>query len=323
MIFSVPCGRCVGRGDVCNRDSCVLGLTCAKLKDLTVARVCHPTIAPGQWCNDSKSYDPCESGFVCDRSTGNCQVVTTFSSINDGCLNNDYCNTGLDCLNKVCALPSGADCSSPAHCIWNQYCDVGGTSAACRILPSPGETCGTLGGACKFGSACTTSTTSASRCIEYFTIPQDGTCTATVFCKPGHICHDKICIKPNYHYLSGPGVKWGPECNPADNEPGCRCNYAAKAYMYLLEASVVFAEGCPTSIKELDSCMSQNSCSNINTGYESCMRRKCMPQYRNFEAACGNDFPLSGNNDASLRSPVCGAAEMFVAIILVVFVVLL
>jgi len=305
---AVPCGRCVGKSEVCENDFCTIEFKCttATGSNYQTAQLCYPVVLPGAWCNGTKHYNPCQSGFSCDTITGNCEVTSAFARLNDGCLNNRYCVPGLSCQDGVCKLGSGTTCSRIEHCPWNQYCN----SSSCLELPGPGASCTSSPG-CKYGSSCTSSST----CVEHFSIPEFGTCESTTHCKPGFECFSKQCVKPGYHFLNGPGAVWGQECDPYQGDPGCKCNYASKIYMYLKEASVTVPEGCQNVRKDFEKCMIDRGCSAINTGADTCMRKNCYALYITQRDVCGSDV--------SLRPTKCGASEMIVMMLFVIIIILL
>jgi len=126
----------------------------------------------------------------------------------------------------------------------------------------------------------------------------------------------KKCVKPSYHWL-GPagGAVWGQECDPVDDEEGCRCNYGSKIFQYLKESSITVNPGCKDARKALENCLIEKSCSSINTGAESCMRKYCYGAYINSRDVCGNH--------ETLRATKCGANEMVIMMILMVILILL
>jgi len=152
--------------------------------------------------------------------------------------------------------------------------------------------------------------------VDTFSIPEGGTCDSIEFCQTGFECYLGKCVKPSYHLLgAGGGAVWGQDCNPVDGEFGCRCNYGSKIYQYLKESSITIGTGCPTARKDFEKCMIEKSCSSINTGAESCMRKYCYGLYNNQLDVCGPPD--------TLRYPRCGANEIFIMTILMVLLILL
>jgi len=194
----------------------------------------------------------------------------------------------------------------------NQFCEIllfqNGT---CKDLPVAGQNCTTFG-KCKLNTLCN----SDNKCVEYFTVGEGGKCSNILECKAGYECYLGACTKPVYHFLSGPGIVWGGECDPSDGSAGCRCNYGSKIYMYLKEVSNTFSESCGVVAKELEECLKSKGCSGPNAGADTCMRKNCINQYNNAIDQCYSFDP-------TLRVPHCGASHLvFVITLLVVFMLL-
>jgi hypothetical protein len=223
---------------------------------------------------------------------------------NDFCENGDFCGTGLSCKNTpgVCLsdLPDG-ECTTPVQCNWNEYCD----GKNCKPLPGLGESCSSQN--CKYRSRC-----NSGICVEEHTIDLDGSCTDTVFCKPGLQCIKRVCAKPIYRILSGYGAAWGQECLPTD--PGCRCNSGLGIFQYLKESSVVYYSNCPDKKKDFEACMIAKGCTYINDGHDTCLRRFCYPQFAALDSC---------NTDPSLVPLRCGATSIVIAGLMLVFLLLL
>jgi hypothetical protein len=116
--------------------------------------------------------------------------------------------------------------------------------------------------------------------------------------------------------LNGPGAIWGQECDPASGEPGCRCNYASKIFMYLKEASVTYPESLSVIYKDFERCMIDRGCTNVNDRYESCMRRNCYAIYTNL-------IDTLFFADVSLKPTRCGANGIVVMVLMTVVLMLL
>jgi hypothetical protein len=123
-------------------------------------------------------------------------------------------------------------------------------------------------------------------CVDAFSVGENGKCRSTLECKAGYECYLSACTKPVYHFLSGPGVVWGSDCDPSSGETGCRCNYGTRTYQYLKEYSVTYSESCNGIGDDLEKCLTTNGCSALNTGAESCMRKYCMSIYNNLIDKC-------------------------------------
>jgi hypothetical protein len=151
--------------------------------------------------------------------------------------------------------------------------------------------------------------------VAWFSIDEGQFCSQTITCKPGLECYNEKCVKPSYHLLLGPyGAVWGPDCDPMLDGPGCTCNYVSKSYQFLKERSIVFKQACADQSKNLDKCMNEKGCTNLNEGYQSCMRRNCYDIYKNWERDC--------TSDETLWKPRCSGSSLSVLIGLIVLVLL-
>jgi hypothetical protein len=86
--------------------------------------------------------------------------------------------------------------------------------------------------------------------------------------------------------------------------------------MYLKEASVTFPESLKNIYKDFENCMVLNGCTNINDGYESCMRRNCYAFYTNL-------LDTAIYPDPSLKPTHCGANGIVVMFLSMVVLMLL
>jgi len=309
--FPIPCGRCKANFESCEDEPCADNLNCVVLKT-GAAKVCMPTIEHGQPCNDTKLYDPCEQGFACDRfNTGKCIPLSRYAELNDGCINDDYCKTGLTCYNGVCKL-SGGQCANNYECLWNQYCDRG-ANGGCKSLAAPGESC--LTRTCKYGSSCLFDTITNANCVEDFTLAEGAKCTAVKQCKYGLNCDPDTdtCSKPKYSKLLGPGALWGPACYPGF-QTGCKCNYAVNTYQFLNEQSATYKDFCGQRQKDFDKCMTDKQCSAKNEGADTCYRKNCWSLDKLIDECL---------LDPSLVPQRCGATGILVAMISLVLLLLI
>jgi len=240
-------------------------------------------------------------------------VITPFAKLNDGCMSNSWCVGGLNCTNNVCTLPPGNKCTSDGNCGWNQYCNSTffmPQNNFCSPLPGTGQSCA-ITNKCQVGQNCGVN----QICVNYFSLAAGSQCTAAIECQTGLDCYNGLCVTPSYHFLSGPGVIWGPDCDPAEGDPGCRCNFASNIYQYLIESSVTYNAACSAGFSTFEKCMTQFSCSNTNTGALSCMRKNCYTQYNSLISVC--------TADPSLVQPHCGASEVMVMLLLALVMMLL
>jgi len=320
----IPCGRCVGRGDVCNGfDQCSRDLTCQQSQ--SYASICFPAVKDGEACKVTE-FDPCETGFFCNATgvapTNICERrANAFDkgNLNDGCKTDVWCNLGFTCQSGLCKKDPiiTVACTSNAHCTYGKICDATTTPGEPKCVDPPGEgaACSTTG-QCAGLTSCTLNNASGV-CKAYYTTEEGADCKQTEQCRPGLICDCIVdrsncqtkCIKPTYFLLSGPGAIWGEECNPTGTGvgPGCRCNYASKTFRYLKEVSKTSLDN--TGIfKSFQKCMVDAQCSaQISNGPQSCLRTKCYHIYQ--DAIKTVVYP-----DSSLVPTFCsaqGLAAMF------------
>lgn len=164
---------------------------------LTLAREDEPLATikgdVGQSCNTN---DDCRSNLVCDQDTKTCKfpqgqactsneqcltgqvcnITCTPSllqgALNEPCLPNNVCQTGLICTNNICKIPVGGGCLTNNDCVPGSIC----SSDICKISE---------------GQVCTTNNQCAEnlRCI-------DGTCSQ--FAALNQPCNDTIkCFPEN------------------------------------------------------------------------------------------------------------------------------
>jgi len=144
ILAVTPCGKCLGRGEVCSgrNGQCGDNLKCSSSQGN--ANLCFPIFEDGQTCTSVGEFDACETGFICNRTgTGNCDRLGSNGQINDGCNDDRWCGTGLSCQGGLCKLNTvTGKCTSSNHCPIHQYCDptngcVGkaGDGAACSTTP--------------------------------------------------------------------------------------------------------------------------------------------------------------------------------------------
>jgi len=318
LSYITPCGRCVGLGEVCdptrNLDSCRSGFKCVKLKS-SLAYICLPTSKRHEWCNDTKDYAPCEESFDCDPRSGKCEISSKGRSyLNDGCENNDYCATGLSCVDKVCK-PSQPDgqCNSAAECSWYQYCDSSTTPRRCKPLPDVGGQCGSYNGIrgalCQYQTSCV-----EGICVAHYSIPEGGDCKNgdTSLCVPGLRCLENKCVKPTYQMLLGFGSAWGGDC--VAGTPGCECNYYTNTLMYKKEVSKTYRDFCPQRFKDFKQCLTEKGCSYFNDFADSCMRKYCYGIYSILDE-CYVDVALIPDR--------CAGSSLYVFVMLVVLLIFL
>jgi len=238
-------------------------------------------------------------------TTGNCELLTgnkNFGLKNDGCLNSDYCSTGLTCQNALCtSSQQNGQCQSTADCSWNQYC----LNMQCKQYPSSGQSCS---GFCGYMMSCENGI-----CVNYFSIAQGGACQTTVVCKPGLLCTNGQCSTPTYDILLGAGVAFGGDCHPG--EAGCVCNNGLNNFQFLEEYSTTYYSDCPDRMTSFQNCMTQNGCTSISTNSNSCMRAKCWSQYVSQMDYC--------NTPPALVASRCGSAGSLVAMVVLMIVMLL
>jgi len=326
-----PCGRCVGKGDVCAKDACVQGFRCTTLNNKAFADMCYPVVAPEAFCGNIFDYNPCETGFSCNYTSTKCEIdfFSQKGYLNDGCLNDKYCSIGLVCIDKICKIPQGAVgvCNYTHQCAWNQYCNNSILGSTCQELPGAGQTCRStsIEQQCKHAHVCN----SDNVCTEIMSVGEGGACTYTIECNSGLECYEQKCVKPSYHYLLGPGAIWGPECDPTARESGCICNYGSKIFQYLKEVSVTYPESIKNLNKDFEKCMTDKGCTSPRLGrsildlivytnpvYESCLRKNCLPIYNNLMDNLLYPEP-------TLRPPHCGSNIIFVMMLAMVILMLL
>jgi len=301
-------------------DYCTSQYTCASItKGQATSNICYPVVTPGNFCNATVDYNPCEKGFFCNKTRGTCDFSSTTNqnSLNDGCLEDKYCGSGLYCSNKVCKLPAGiTNCTGNHQCGWNQFCNftVPFDQSKCINKPGAGESCT---GQCKFGLYCSQTSNTTTACMTYMTVAEGGKCASVFECKSGLECYQQVCTKPSYHFLGAAGgAAWGPDCDPNDGAPGCTCNYASKMYMYLKEVSITLPENLVNLYKDFDKCMSDNGCTSVNTGYDSCLRKKCYAVYNIL-------LDTASYPQDTLRPPHCGASGFILMTIAMIVLMLL
>jgi len=238
-------------------------------------------------------------------TTGNCELTSNnknFGLKNDGCLNSDYCSTGLTCSNNLCtSSQTNGNCQTTADCSWNQYC----LNGQCKSNPSSGQSCT---GLCSYMMNCENGV-----CVNFFSISLGGACQSTQVCKPGLLCMNGQCSNPTYDILLGPGVAFGADCQPG--ETGCTCNVGLSNFQFLKEYSVTYYPDCPTRMTNFQNCMTQNGCTTISLYVDSCMRNKCWSQY-----VSQNDFC---NTDPGLVPSRCGDAGSLVVFVVLMIVLVL
>jgi len=321
-LTSRRCGDCVGRGEVCgasgNNNFCVNNHKCVSINDGISAPVCLPTVEKETFCNDTKEYDPCETGFRCQRDSdesGKCETTGRYAAINDGCESDQYCLTGLTCSSKVCTEPanSNLDCNDePSICKLNQNCTFNGGSATyeCKDFPGDGSDCSSD---CQYDSYCDQDT---KRCVKYFSKTKNQDCTDIYQCQTGLECNqDGKCLEPKLYILWGaPGIAWGQECDPEAGDAGCNCNYGSHTYRYELEYVYVVRADCPNIYKEYNKCLLDHDCRSYSRGDESCLRKNCYNQYLSSEK-CDN---YADDTEVPTR---CGSASsLSLLLIFLVFV---
>jgi len=318
----VPCGKCLGRGDVCSSTrtgSCGDNLKCASSQGN--ANLCFPVFEQGEKCTSvGEELSACESGFFCNRTgTGNCDRSASGArgDLNDGCVDDTWCGFGLNCQGGLCKVGTTTGrCSSDLHCPAHQYCD---NTNGCVGRTAEGGNCATS--QCHPTLYCDYTNIANPVCKAYYINEENSNCTDTSQCKPGFICDCivgrptciKNCIRPTYFLLGGYGAAWGQDCDPSDNNvgTGCRCNYDAKIYMYLKEVSQTYLDACPGADKEFYKCLEVNSCVRANLAPKSCYRTKCYHFHSLLRTACSSVPP-------SLVPPICsaqGIAAMFTLLV--------
>jgi len=283
--------------------------------------VCHskwlfpnflPIVEPGQDCNTTDgAFDPCDDDFRC--SNNKCIPNGRYARVNDGCIDDTYCLTGLTCIGNICKNPNtqGTCLQSAFACGWNEYCDLG----VCKPRRGFGEPNCTLTG-CKYRSTCLIDR-QVSFCVEDFSLPEGSKCTNTIQCKAGLDCKDSVCTPPKLLLLSGAGALWGLPCDQSlslDSRTGCKCNYALGNYFFLKETTNVYFGYCNDRRKEYEKCMIEKGCTNENDGYLSCLRVNCYHVYRTLDTC---------NQDTSVVMTRCSASTMMIGIFMIAILLLL
>jgi len=299
LSLPVPCGNCVGKFEVCDlaylRHQCTDNLKCVTLVS-DGAGVCVPTIEKNENCDQVKDYDPCESpSFACDRNgTKRCEA-TGFANLNDDCVNDRYCRSGMTCQGGKCKQATEGVCLSDNNCKWYEYCYSSFTGGSCVARASSNQDCnGTT--PCRYGHNCIN-----AKCVPYFSVDEGGNCSSVYDCKPGFECYREVttnpfkCVKPTYHLLIGPSptVAWGIDCDPyiaaAYSGQICRCDYGLHIYRFVKEQGKTLRESCKVQHNNFVSCMESNGCSNLNFGADTCFRKNCYAQYKTRQVECAID----------------------------------
>jgi hypothetical protein len=309
VLAITPCGRCLGKGEVCSGRSGECGDNLRCFPSQSNAKLCFPVFEQGQQCTSVGEFDACETGFICNRSStgsGNCDRSPTapIGYLNDGCVDNTWCASGLKCDGGLCKLdtPTGK-CLTSIHCPIHQYCDP---TNGCVGRAMEGAACTTS--PCHPLFYCDTSNNNPNPvCKAYFKNEEGSNCSSTSECKPGFIC-DCIkppcipkCIKPTYFLLGGYGAAWGQDCDPVDpSNTGCVCNYDAKIYMFLKEVSKTYPDACAETTKQFYKCLEDKGCATANLASKSCYRTNCYHFNSISRTACSS-VP------SSLLPPVCSA----------------
>jgi len=171
-----------------------------------------------------------------------------------------------------------------------------------------------FGSTCKFGLSCNTN----GVCVAPFSVSAGGACSTISDCNSGLVCYQGSCTTPSYHFLPpGGGAIWGPDCDPNSGAPGCICNYNAKIYMYLKEASITLPASLTNMLTDFTNCMTTNGCSgSITLGYGSCLRKYCYAQYTNL--IDNYQYP-----QPDLRPPHCGANGIIIMTLSMIVLMLL
>jgi len=319
VIAITPCGKCLGRGDVCSGRSGNCGDHLGCFQSQSNAKLCFPLFDQGQKCTSVGEFDACQTGFFCNRTgTGTCDrnpAVGQLGALNDGCVDDTWCGPGLNCQGGMCKVgtPSGK-CLTDFHCPINQYCDL---TNGCVGRTMAGGDCSKS--ECYPTLYCDAITVPASPvCKAYYTNEEGSNCSTTQQCKAGLICDCILppcipkCIKPTYFILGGYGAAWGQDCDPADpSNSGCVCNYDTKIYMFLKEVSKTYQDGCAGAQTDFYKCMETHSCSFPNLGPKSCFRTNCYSYYSSGSGICS---PVP----SSLTPPICsaqGLAAMFALLV--------
>jgi hypothetical protein len=311
----IPCGKCVGRGEVCftDRYSCGENLIC-KVTENGLAPVCLPTFEHGAVCT-SVGINTCEKEFTCNYTgSGTCDLSTKGTRIvNDYCLDDEWCSQPLfKCSGNKCVVAAADGACNSNSCPIGQYCDSTQTPPKCASNLAEGADCNLTSTSCSFPNFCNLDT---NKCVPSFSLVEDTYCNSTSQCKFGLICDCKRvnpaipcktkCVKPVYFFLPATGgVAWGAECNPYDAtaNTGCACNSAAKVFMYLKEYSSTVPDSCLPIAKDLLKCLVDKGCNQAGTYYRSCMREGgCYQLYLTYFDTCAI------NPDPSLHPPHCSA----------------
>jgi len=292
---------------VCDKDNCGPNLVCVEILP-GQAPVCVNEVPPGQYCDGEKNYDPCPSGFSCDRTyTKNCIPSSPFAGYNDGCLDDTYCQQGLSCKKGLCKETNYTQCRSDTACPVNKYCNLTqgiqpGVVGICLDLPGNSQSCATSG-ECQDGYSCNVD---AQVCFPLFTLGIGSNCSSTEECSAGLLCYQNpdtgssTCVNPNYHFVGGITMaSWAYECIPG--LPGCSCNQISNIFQYYKESTInIFSKSCTTVYNTYQQCLDSNVCK-ASLGDNSCLRKNCYNQYKNLYKTC---------YDASLIPTFCGASSI-------------
>jgi hypothetical protein len=317
-IYTVPCGRCVGKGDVCLYDQCGPDLKCVSING--GAKVCLDVIKKGLYCDGITEFDACENDFFCDRAdTKTCIPSGGFAGYNDACLDDKYCVSGLSCKKGLCKETNFTECQSDNACPRNKYCrrDIDFPRGICTNMLGSGANC-TLE-PCKDGLVCNSDT---KTCKEYFTLNTNENCSSTIDCKTGLICSPNddfvsVCSAPKYFLLGIGSSAWGQECIPGSGA-GCKCHGGSKVFQYHKETRATYTDACKASIKAYTGCMDTRNCK-YNTGSDSCLRKNCYDLLKRGLLDC-SESTLLGQGGLSLN--FCGASNIVLIFVLMILAIL-
>jgi hypothetical protein len=320
-IYTIPCGRCVGRGDVCHHDQCGPDLKCTSLPT-GGAPVCLPAIGKGKKCDQIEDYDPCENGFTCDKTdTLVCIPSSAFAEYNDGCEDDDYCKNGLSCKNGLCKETNFTECRADVACPRNKHCEIPtgqGFNAVGTCVANPGLDQDCSNHTCKQGLFCQLDQIRNTRkCKAYYTSGGNTNCTSDRECSTGLSCFQDVvlkksyCKKPTYTLIGGLDTDiWNYECiPPKSGASGCYCNTRVKVYQYYKESITTDSEACQNGYKNYMNCLDTNACKE-NTGSGSCLRKYCYEAMKGYYRACGS------------TAEFCGATSISIMILLVILALL-
>lgn len=177
--------------DPCNEKAspvCQKGLTCS---DKTCKRSIGSQCTSLTDCVSTATACAIPAGStgtttVCIGPTGS----TGSGGLNQACLTNGTCNSGLTCLNNICKSNSGQNCSNPSDCV-SGICTNGVCAAGNTRLGSP---CGTTGNTCISGLTCSQGYCQFPGIITGENYAFCGSTGSNPVCQTGFACRNNVCV---------------------------------------------------------------------------------------------------------------------------------